>query len=212
MRPAGRGHWTAVVLLSRKTLGHVMYAVIKTGGKQYKVAKDQIVIVEKLSGETGDSVAFEQILMVGDEAASTVGTPYVAGASVTAEVLGQDRDEKIVVFKKKRRKNYRRRKGHRQDQTVLRITDILTDGKKPSKAKAAKTEAAKPEAPKPEAAEDAKEPAAKAAKKPEAAPKAKAAAKKPAPAKAAAGKAKKPATKKPAAKKSAGKAAKESEG
>ncbi len=189
-----------------------MYAVIKTGGKQYKVAKDQIVIVEKLSGETGDSVAFEQILMVGDEAASMVGTPYVAGASVTAEVLGQDRDEKIVVFKKKRRKNYRRRKGHRQDQTVLRITDILTDGKKPSKAKAAKTEAAKPEAPKPEAAEDAKEPAAKAAKKPEAAPKAKAAAKKPAPAKAAAGKAKKPATKKPAAKKSAGKAAKESEG
>ncbi len=179
-----------------------MYAVIKTGGKQYKVAKDQIVIVEKLSGETGDSVAFEQILMVGDEAASTVGTPYVAGASVTAEVLGQDRDEKIVVFKKKRRKNYRRRKGHRQEQTVLRITDILTDGKKPSKAKAAK----------PEAAEDAKEPAAKAAKKPEAAPKAKAAAKKPAPAKAAAGKAKKPATKKPAAKKSAGKAAKESEG
>ena len=194
-----------------------MYAVIKTGGKQYKVAKDQIVIVEKLSGETGDSVAFEQILMVGDEAASTVGTPYVAGASVTAEVLGPDRDEKIVVFKKKRRKNYRRRKGHRQDQTVLRITDILTDGKKPSKAKAAKTEAAKteaakPEAPKPEAAKDAKEPAAKAAKKPKAAPKAKTAAKKPAPAKAAAGKAKKPATKKPAAKKSAGKAAKESEG
>ncbi len=196
-----------------------MYAVIRTGGKQYKVAKDQIVIVEKLSGETGDSVAFEQILMVGDEAASTVGTPYVIGASVTAEVLGQDRDEKIVVFKKKRRKTYRRRKGHRQDQTILRITEILTDGQKPSKAKAAK-----PEALKPEAAEDAKEPAAKAAKKPKAAPKAKAAAKKPAaekkaesgakktaPTKAAAGKGKKPAVGKPAAKKSAGKAAKKSE-
>ena len=101
-----------------------MYAVIKTGGKQYKVAKDQIVTVEKLAGAAGDSVAFDQVLMVGEADQATLGAPFVAGASVMAEVLEQGRADKIVVFKKKRRKNYRRKRGHRQLQTVLRIRDI----------------------------------------------------------------------------------------
>ncbi len=111
-----------------------MYAVIKTGGKQYKVAKDQIVIVEKLAAATGDSVAFDRVLLVGEDEKTTLGAPYVAGASVIAEVVEQGRGDKIIVFKKKRRKTYRRRNGHRQYETVLRITEILTDGKKPAKA------------------------------------------------------------------------------
>ena len=138
-----------------------MYAVIKTGGKQYRVAKNQVVKVEKIDGEPGETVAFENVLMVGEGESATVGTPLVAGATVAAEVIEQGRGPKIIVFKKKRRKNHRRRNGHRQDLTVLRVTEILTDGKKPSKAKAAKpkTEAEAPAEAKDEA--DAK-PAAKA--------------------------------------------------
>ena len=138
-----------------------MYAVIKTGGKQSRVAKDQVVKVEKIDGEPGETVAFENVLMVGEGESATVGTPLVAGATVAAEVIEQGRGPKIIVFKKKRRKNHRRRNGHRQDLTVLRVTEILTDGKKPSKAKAAKpkTEAEAPAEAKDEA--DAK-PAAKA--------------------------------------------------
>ncbi len=117
-----------------------MYAVIKTGGKQYKVAKDQIVIVEKLTAATGDSVAFDQVLLVGEDEKTALGAPYVAGASVMAEVVEQTRGDKIIVFKKKRRKNHRRRNGHRQFETVLRITEILTDGKKPAKAAKPKAE------------------------------------------------------------------------
>ena len=101
-----------------------MYAVLKTGGKQYKVAVNDVIIVEKLAGEAGDSIDLDEVLMLGDGEASTVGTPMVSGARVTARVLEQKRGDKIIVFKKKRRKNYRRTRGHRQDQTVLRITDI----------------------------------------------------------------------------------------
>ncbi|WP_142847940.1 50S ribosomal protein L21 [Telmatospirillum sp. J64-1] len=97
-----------------------MFAVIKTGGKQYKVATNDIIVVEKLAGEAGDSITLDQVLMVGDK----IGAPVVAGASVTATVVEQTRGDKIIVFKKKRRQNYRRKKGHRQDLTVLRITDI----------------------------------------------------------------------------------------
>ena len=118
-----------------------MYAVIKTGGKQYKVAKDQIVVVEKLAGEAGAAVAFEEVLLLGGAEATTVGAPLVAGATVTAEIVEQGRGPKIIVFKKKRRKNHRRRNGHRQHQTVLRITDILTGGKKPAMAKAVEPKA-----------------------------------------------------------------------
>jgi large subunit ribosomal protein L21 len=118
-----------------------MFAVVKTGGKQYKVAKDDVIKVERLDAEPGDTIALEEVLLVGDGEKSTAGRPTVAGACVAAEVLEQARGRKILVFKKKRRKGYRRLNGHRQDLTVLRVTDILTDGKKPAQAK--KTEAKK---------------------------------------------------------------------
>ena len=174
-----------------------MFAVIKTGGKQYKVAPDDILRVEKIEAQPGDTIALEAVLAVGGEAGVTLGAPLVEGAMVAAEVIEQARADKIIVFKKKRRKNHRRRNGHRQHQTVLRVTEILTDGKKPGKAPskaAAKATpapaAAEPEAEKAEVAE--KAPAKKAAPK-------KAPAKKAAPKKATAKKA--PAKK--AAKKSA---------
>jgi large subunit ribosomal protein L21 len=102
-----------------------MYAVIRTGGKQYRVAAGQVVKVERLEGEVGQTIAFDQVLMVGDDGGEpTIGSPLVDGAQVTAEVLEQGKAPKIIVFKKKRRKNYRRKRGHRQLQTVLRIRDI----------------------------------------------------------------------------------------
>ena len=97
-----------------------MFAVIKTGGKQYRVTKDDVILVEKLEGEAGSAITLDQVLMVGDK----IGSPIVAGASVTATVIEQTKSDKIIVFKKKRRQNYRRKKGHRQQLTVLRITDI----------------------------------------------------------------------------------------
>ena len=101
-----------------------MFAVIRTGGKQYKVANGDVIKVEKLAGDAGASITLDDVLMVSNDGATTIGTPTVAGASVVAEVLGQDRGPKIIVFKKKRRQNYRRKNGHRQDLTVLRITGI----------------------------------------------------------------------------------------
>jgi large subunit ribosomal protein L21 len=102
-----------------------MYAVIKTGGKQYKVAKDDVIVVEKLAGEAGGTVEFTNVLMVGGAGAAKVGSPTVAGARVKGTVLAQQRGEKVVVFKKRRRKNSRRKNGHRQSQTVVRISDIV---------------------------------------------------------------------------------------
>ncbi|MEX2649874.1 MAG: 50S ribosomal protein L21 [Alphaproteobacteria bacterium] len=102
-----------------------MFAVIETGGKQYRVAKDDVIKVEKLPGEAGGSVAFDRVLMVGEGSAVKVGAPTVAGAKVTAEIVEQTRADKIIVFKKIRRKNHRRKNGHRQHQTVLRIVDIV---------------------------------------------------------------------------------------
>lgn len=103
-----------------------MFAVIRTGGKQYKVQKDDVVKVEKLEGEAGSKVDLDEVLFVGGDKAAKVGTPLVKGAKVTAEIIAQDRAPKITVFKKKRRQNYRRKKGHRQHITVLRIKDIKT--------------------------------------------------------------------------------------
>ena len=97
-----------------------MYAVIKTGGKQYKVASGDVLKIEKIAGEAGKEVVFNEVL-ASDE---TVGTPLVAGASVKATVLKQARDAKIIVFKKKRRQNYRRKNGHRQSITLVKITEI----------------------------------------------------------------------------------------
>ena len=156
-----------------------MYAVIRTGGKQYKVAENDVILVEKLDGEAGASIQLDDVLMIGDEDKTTIGTPTVEGAVVAATVIEQGRGDKILVFKKKRRKNYRRTIGHRQDLTVLRITDILADGKKKAAAKkpaktekpaddvkadAAKTDAAKTDDVKADAAPTkaaAKKPAAK---------------------------------------------------
>jgi large subunit ribosomal protein L21 len=102
-----------------------MYAVIRTGGKQYRVASGQVLKVERLAGEVGETIAFDQVLMVGDgDDEPRIGAPLVDGAQVTAEVLEQGKAPKVIVFKKKRRKNYRRKRGHRQLQTVLRIRDI----------------------------------------------------------------------------------------
>lgn len=100
-----------------------MYAVIKTGGKQYRVSEGQKLRVEKLSGAAGDKVTFEEVLFVGGDSPK-IGQPLVKGASVAAEITGQDRGKKIVVFKFKRRKNYRRKNGHRQPYTELKITGI----------------------------------------------------------------------------------------
>jgi large subunit ribosomal protein L21 len=138
-----------------------MYAVLKTGGKQYKVAENDVIIVEKLVAEAGSTIDLDEVLMIGDGETSKVGTPNLDGAKVTAEVLEQKRGKKVIVFKKKRRQNYRRTRGHRQELTVLRITDILADGKKKAsraKAKAqAKTEETAVEAAAPEAAPEATE-------------------------------------------------------
>jgi len=97
-----------------------MFAVIKTGGKQYKVAKDDVLTIEKLDANEGDSITFDEVLMVGDK----VGAPTVSGASVSATVERTFQDKKVIVFKKQRRQNHRRKRGHRQQLTRVRITDI----------------------------------------------------------------------------------------
>ena len=123
-----------------------MYAIIKTGGKQYRVAPEDLIKVEKLAGAPGDQIVITDVLMVAAEAGVEVGAPYVDGASVACELVEHVRGPKIIIFKKKRRKHYRRKKGHRQDLSVLRVTDILTGGKKPAAAKPEKKAAPKPKA------------------------------------------------------------------
>lgn len=120
-----------------------MFAVIKTGGKQYRVAADDTLAVAKLAGEAGDQVMFSDVLVLGGDAPK-YGAPLVDGASVVAEIVEQKRGPKIIVFKKRRRQNSRRKNGHRQDFTLVKITEILADGAKPSKTeKKAKPKAAK---------------------------------------------------------------------
>jgi large subunit ribosomal protein L21 len=101
-----------------------MYAVIKTGGKQYRVAANDVLDIEKLDGEAGSTLEFTDVLMVGEGESVTIGSPLVAGAKVTAELVAQTRGPKLIAFKKRRRKNSRRKKGHRQDLTRVRITNI----------------------------------------------------------------------------------------
>lgn len=114
-----------------------MFAVIKTGGKQYRVAQNDIISVEKLVGEAGATVEITDVLMVaGEDQDPVIGAPFVANASVTAEVVEQTRGDKVIIFKKKRRQKYRRYGGHRQDLTVLRITDIAAGAQKAAKPKA----------------------------------------------------------------------------
>jgi large subunit ribosomal protein L21 len=118
-----------------------MFAVIKTGGKQYQVAANDQIEVELLTGAPGDMVTFEEILLVGGDNGVTVGAPLVSGASVSAEIIEQFRTRKILVFKKRRRQNSKRSRGHRQSLTLVRINEILTDGAKASGKKATKAKA-----------------------------------------------------------------------
>jgi large subunit ribosomal protein L21 len=105
-----------------------MFAVINTGGKQYKVKQDSVIKVEKLEGEAGSKIEFKDILMIGENSKpSFIGTPIVKGAKVVGEIMSQMRDAKIIVFKKKRRHNYRRKNGHRQELTEIKILDISKD-------------------------------------------------------------------------------------
>ena len=176
-----------------------MYALVRTGGKQYRVAKDDTILVERIAADEGAEVILDDVVMLGDGDKVTIGTPRVEGAAVSATVVSQTRGPKIIIFRRKRRKNHRRTQGHRQDLTLLKINAIAEDGKslKP-KAAPAKKAAAKEEA--------ALKAAAKKAAAKKAAPKAEA---KAAPKKAAAKKtaAKKTAAKKATAKKAAAKKA-----
>ena len=110
-----------------------MFAVIRTGGKQFRVAAADVIKIDKISGGPGQIVELGEVLVVGGDNV-TLGSPTVSGACVAAEVLEQGRGPKIIAFKKRRRKNSRRKRGHRQEFTLLRVTEILTDGTKPSKA------------------------------------------------------------------------------
>lgn len=125
-----------------------MFAVVKTGGKQYRIAVDDIIKVEKLAGVAGDKIKLDSVLMVGDAKATKIGTPFLDGTAVSAEILEQIRADKIIVFKKKKRKNYRRTQGHRQYLTVLKILDIggAKKAKPAAKAEAKAEPKAKPEA------------------------------------------------------------------
>lgn len=126
-----------------------MFAVFRSGGKQHRVAKGDVVLLERLEGEAGDTVAFEEVLALGDDKTRTVGAPLVAGATVAGTIVEQTRGRKIIVFKKRRRKHSRRTNGHRQHLSVVRIDDILTGGRKPAaKAGAAAKPPAKKVAPK----------------------------------------------------------------
>jgi len=174
-----------------------MYALVRTGGKQYRVAKDDTILVERISADEGAEVILDDIVMLGDGDKVTVGTPRVEGAAVSATVVRQTRGPKIIIFRRKRRKNHRRTQGHRQDLTLLKINAIAEDGKslKPKAAPAKKAAAKADAAPKAAAKKSA---AKKAAPKAEAKADAKAAPKKAAAKKATA----KKATAKKAAKKS----------
>jgi len=152
-----------------------MFAVFKTGGKQYRVAAEDVLKVAKLKGERGEIVEFGEVLVVGGDSV-TLGAPTVAGATVAAEVLDQARGPKIIAFKKRRRKNSRRKRGFREEFTLIRITEILTDGKKANKTASPRPK--RTPAPAAEAGAEAGETAAAAegatAKKAKKAPKAKA--------------------------------------
>ena len=111
-----------------------MFAVIKTGGKQYKVSADDRITVMTLPGEAGGRIVFDEVLALFDGATNHVGAPRVAGASVVGQIVEQTRGPKVYAFKKRRRKNSKRKRGHRQDLTVVRVTDILTGGESPAAA------------------------------------------------------------------------------
>lgn len=140
-----------------------MFAVIKTGGKQYRVAADDLLTVGKVAGSPGDIVTFPVMMLGGDK--PSIGAPLVAGATVAAEVVEQRRGATIIAFKKRRRQNSRRKRGHRQEYTLVRVTEILTDGKEPSKTAPKREPKPKAEAKPAEAAAEEKPKAKAPAKK-----------------------------------------------
>lgn len=105
-----------------------MFAIIRTGGKQYRVRHNDVLKIEKLDGVAGDTITFSEVLAVGSDVGTTIGAPLVAGATVSATVIAQDRLDKVIIFKKRRRQNSRRKNGHRQHVTVLRVAGITADG------------------------------------------------------------------------------------
>ncbi len=122
-----------------------MYALVKTGGKQYRVAKDDKILVERIAADEGSQVILNEVVMLGDGDKVTIGTPTVEGAAVSATVIRQTRGPKVIIFRRKRRKNHRRKQGHRQDLTLLKIINIAEDAKKlaaPLTKKAPKTKKA----------------------------------------------------------------------
>jgi len=145
------------------TRTRTMFAVIRTGGKQYRVAAEDVIKVDKVKGSPGEIVQFGEVLVVGGDSV-TLGQPTISGASVAAEVLEQGRGPKIIAFKKRRRKNSRRKRGHRQEFTLIRVTEILTDGAKPTKTARPKPEP-KPVAAAPAAPEEAEPAETKAPKR-----------------------------------------------
>ena len=156
-----------------------MYAVVKTGGKQYKVAKDDKIIVDRLEAEAGAQLRLDEVLMIANGDSVTLGAPLVKDAAVGATVLRHTRGDKIMVFRRKRRKNFRRMRGHRQDLTLIQITDIAADGKIKTASEAKKPEAKKAETKKAQPKVAAKKPEAKKpATKPKTSAKPKASAKK----------------------------------
>ncbi len=137
-----------------------MFAVIKTGGKQYRVAANDVITVERLAGEPGDIIEFGEVLAFGEGDSATFGSPLIADAMVTGEVVKQGRARTVIAFKKRRRQNSRRSRGNRQYETTVRISEILTGGAKPSKKASTKREdTAKQDAPAKEAAPKAAKPA-----------------------------------------------------
>ncbi|KEG21065.1 50S ribosomal protein L21 [Bartonella bacilliformis] len=141
-----------------------MFAVIKTGGKQYRVVANQVLKVEKIVGNAGDVVNFSDVLMVGEGDNAIIGAPIVADASVTAEIIEQERARKVISFKKRRRQNSKRTRGHRQKITTLRIVEILTGGLK-TKTVTVKSNEKKAPVPKEVKADSVKETTTKAVKK-----------------------------------------------
>ena len=132
-----------------------MFAVIKTGGKQYRVALEDVIRIDRVAGEPGQVVEFGEVLVVGGDTPS-IGAPLVSGATVAGEVIAHERGDKVIAFKKRRRKNSRRKRGYRHEFSVIRITEILTDGKKPAKEPPPRPKrAAKPKAENAEGAENA---------------------------------------------------------
>lgn len=126
-----------------------MFAVIKTGGKQYRIAADEELTIGNIVGEAGDIIEFGEVLAFGDGETATIGAPFVEGAKVTAEIVKQGRNKTVIAFKKRRRQNSRRKRGQRQMHTIVRISEILINGAAASKKAAApKTETAEDAAPK----------------------------------------------------------------